>query len=135
MDLNEIRSTIDKIDSKILKLLNDRMEQSLLAKKFKSSIEDLEREKAIMEKLNNSPNPLLESEFKESIYSLIISWSKKLQARDYKVIGFQGEHGAYSEDAARNWDKELLAVQCTTFNEVFERVDSNLFDFGIVPVE
>ncbi|MCL2155601.1 MAG: chorismate mutase [Leptospirales bacterium] len=135
MDLNEIRSTIDRIDSKILKLLNDRMEQSLLAKKFKSSIEDLEREKAIMEKLKNSSNLLLESEFKEDIYSLIISWSKKLQARDYKVIGFQGEHGAYSEDAARHWDKELLAVQCTTFNEVFERVDSNLFDFGIVPVE
>ena len=79
MDLNEIRVTIDKIDSKILKLLNDRMEQSLLAKKFKSSIEDLEREKAIMEKIKNSPTPLLEPEFKESIYRLIISWSKKLQ--------------------------------------------------------
>jgi prephenate dehydratase/chorismate mutase/prephenate dehydratase len=135
MDLNEIRSAIDQIDSKILKLLNDRMEQALLAKRFKSSIEDLGREKAIMDKLKNSPNTLLENELKESIYKTIFSWSKKLQEKDCKVIGFQGDHGAYSEDAARNWDKELLAISCTTFNDVFERVNSNLFDYGIVPVE
>jgi prephenate dehydratase/chorismate mutase/prephenate dehydratase len=135
MDLNEIRSTIDRIDSKILKLLNDRMEQALLAKRFKSSIEDLEREKAVIEKIKNSPNPLLEPGLKENIYKLVISWSKELQAMDCKIIGFQGEHGAYSEDAARKWDKDLLAIPCTTFNEVFEGVNSSLFDFGIVPVE
>ena len=82
MNLNEIRDAIDRIDSNILKLLNDRMEQALLAKKFKSSIEDSEREKAIMEKLKNSPHPLLEDEFKESVYKLIISYSKKLQAKE-----------------------------------------------------
>jgi len=35
MKLDEIRHRIDLIDSKILKLLNDRMEQGLLAKRFK----------------------------------------------------------------------------------------------------
>ena len=39
MKLEEIRNTIDQIDAKILKLLNDRMEQALLANKFKKSIE------------------------------------------------------------------------------------------------
>jgi len=84
MDLNEIRGTIDRIDSKILKLLNDRMEQALLAKRFKSSIEDLEREKAIMEKLKNSATPFLENEFKEAVYGLIFAYSKKLQEKDLK---------------------------------------------------
>ncbi len=135
MKLNEIRTTIDQIDSKILKLLNDRMEQALLAKKFKSSIEDPEREKAIMDKLKNSPNPLLDPELTESIYKMIISWSKELQSKDHLVIGFQGEHGAYSEDAARRWNSELLTIPCTTFNEVFEGVNSGMFDFGLVPVE
>jgi len=135
MNLNEIRTTIDRIDSKILKLLNDRMEQALLAKRFKSSIEDLDREKAIMEKLKKSPQSLLDSELKENIYKLIISRSKELQARDCKIIGFQGEHGAYSEDAARKWDNDLIAIPCTTFNDVFEGVNSCWFDFGIVPVE
>ena len=84
MDLNEIRGTIDRIDSEILKLLNDRMEQAMLAKRFKSSIEDLDREKVIMEKLKNSATPLLENEFKEDIYKLIFLYSKKLQERDLK---------------------------------------------------
>lgn len=59
MKLEEIRTAIDQIDSKILKLLNDRMEQTALAKKFKSSIEDPQREKDIMEKLKHTPNSLL----------------------------------------------------------------------------
>ncbi len=135
MKLNEIRTNIDQIDSKILKLLNDRMEQALLAKKFKNSIEDPEREKAIMEKLKHTPNSLLDSVLTESIYKLILSWSKELQAKDCMVIGFQGEHGAYSEDAARRWDKDLLTIPCTTFNGVFEGVSSGMFDYGVVPVE
>ena len=40
MNLDEIRNNIDQIDAKILKLLNDRMEQALLSKKFKTEIED-----------------------------------------------------------------------------------------------
>jgi prephenate dehydratase/chorismate mutase/prephenate dehydratase len=135
MKLKEIRTAIDQIDSKILKLLNDRMEQALLAKKFKNTIEDPEREKAIIEKLKNTQNSLLDPSITESIYKIIISWSKELQARNYQVIGFQGEHGAYSEEAARKWNMDLLTIPCTTFNEVFEGVNSGMFDYGIVPVE
>ena len=79
MNLNEIRDTIDRIDSEILKLLNDRMEQALLSKRFKTSIEDPEREKAIIERLKSLPHPRLEPELIESIYRLIFTWSKKLQ--------------------------------------------------------
>ncbi|HQO40003.1 MAG TPA: chorismate mutase, partial [Spirochaetota bacterium] len=93
MKLEEIRNNIDLIDSKILKLLNDRMEQALLAKKFKSKIEDKERENEVMERLKKNPHTLLQPGFTESIYKMIITWGKELQAKDYSVIGFQGEHG------------------------------------------
>ncbi len=135
MNLNEIRNNIDQIDAKILKLLNDRMEQALLSKKFKTAIEDPEREKQLLEKVRKSPNALLDGDLTESLYQNIISWSKKLQAKDHLVIGFQGEHGAYSEEAAREWDRDLVAIPCTTFNDVFSGVDSGMFDYGIVPVE
>lgn len=135
MKLEEIRNTIDQIDSKILKLLNDRMEQALLANKFKTSIEDPAREKEIIEKIKHTPNLLLEPSFTESMYKLVISWSKELQSRNYQVIGFQGEHGAYSEESARRWNRDLLTIPCTTFNGVFEGVHSGMFDYGIVPVE
>ncbi|HPD77479.1 MAG TPA: chorismate mutase, partial [Spirochaetota bacterium] len=101
MKLEEIRNIIDQIDSKILKLLNERMEQALLANKFKKAIEDTAREKEILEKIKHTPNLLLEPSFTEPLYKLIISWSKELQGRNYQVVGFQGEHGAYSEEAAR----------------------------------
>jgi len=135
MKLEEIRNTIDQIDSKILKLLNDRMEQALLANKFKKSIEDTAREQEILDKIKHTPNLLLEPSFTESMYKLIITWSKELQGRNYQVIGFQGEHGAYSEEAARRWNHDLLTIPCTTFNGVFEGVDSGMFDYGVVPVE
>lgn len=135
MKLEEIRNNIDLIDSKILKLLNERMEQALLAKKFKSRIEDQDREKEVMARLRKNPHTLLQPEFTESLYKMIITWGKELQARDYSVIGFQGEHGAYSEEAARYWNTELVTMPCTTFNDVFEGVNSGMFDFGIVPVE
>lgn len=135
MKLEEIRNNIDLIDSRILKLLNERMEQALLAKKFKSRIEDQEREREVMDRLRKSPHTLLQPEFTESLYRMIITWGKELQAKDYSVIGFQGEHGAYSEEAARHWNRELVTMPCTTFNGVFEGVASGMFDYGIVPVE
>jgi prephenate dehydratase/chorismate mutase/prephenate dehydratase len=135
MKLNEIRNSIDLIDSRILKLLNDRMEQALLAKKFKNRIEDLEREKDLMVRLKQNPNALIDPEFTESLYKTILSFSKKIQTRDCVVTGFQGEHGAYSEEAARVWNKNFVTIPCITFNEVFEGVNSGMFDYGVVPVE
>ncbi len=135
MNLDEIRNNIDQIDAKILKLLNDRMEQALLSKKFKTEIEDTERENQLLEKVKNSPNALLDGNLTETLYKNIITWSKKLQAKNHMVIGFQGEHGAYSEEAARTWDNKLVTIPCTTFNDVFAGVASGMFDYGIVPVE
>lgn len=135
MKLDEIRQNIDLIDSKILKLLNDRMEQGLLAKKFKEKIEDPQREKDVLKAVKNNANALLESKFSEDVYNTIIAFSKKLQTKDLIITGFQGEHGAYSEEAVRCYNKEYVTIPCTTFNEVFEGVNSGMYDYGIVPVE
>jgi len=35
MNLNDIRTDIDRIDARILSLLNERMEKALLTKRFK----------------------------------------------------------------------------------------------------
>jgi prephenate dehydratase/chorismate mutase len=135
MKLNEVRQNIDLIDSKILNLLNDRMEQGLLAKRFKEKIEDPAREQEVMKRVVSNPNALIESEFSENIYKQIIAFSKKLQSQPLSLTGFQGEHGAYSEAAVRHYNKDYVTIPCTTFNEVFEGVNSGLYDFGIVPVE
>ncbi|MBW2065803.1 MAG: chorismate mutase, partial [Deltaproteobacteria bacterium] len=40
MSLEKIREQIDYIDSKIIRLLNERMEHALMARKFKTGVED-----------------------------------------------------------------------------------------------
>lgn len=135
MKVNQLRENIDRIDQQILKLLNDRMEQAVMVRKFKANTEDPEREKHVMKKISDNSTGLLESSFTEKLYRLIIEESKKVQENPHTVIGFQGEHGAYSEEAARKWDKTGVAVPCMEFEDVFEGVESGLFDYGIVPVE
>ena len=135
MNLKEIRKTIDLLDSKILNLLNGRMEQVLMAKRFKSQIEDRERERELLDRIRRNSTGLINAEFMEKIYIEIIKEGKKLQQKDCKLIAFQGEHGAYSEVASREWNSDLIPMPCSEFAVVFEGVTSGLYDYGIVPVE
>lgn len=135
MSLKEVRKKIDLIDSNILKLLNDRMELVLMSKKFKSQIEDKEREKELLDSVKENLTGLINDKFIEKIYTEIIKEGKKLQQKEYELIAFQGEHGAYCEVASREWNNDLIPVPCSEFAGVFEGVESGLYDYGIVPVE
>lgn len=135
MNLNEIRKNINFLDSKIMNLLNDRMELSLMAKSFKSQIEDSERERELLDRIRRNATGLIDAEFLEKIYIEIIKKSKNLQQKDCKLIAFQGEHGAYSEVASKEWNSNLIPIPCIEFADVLEGVTSGLYNFGIVPVE
>lgn len=135
MSLEKVRKRIDTIDFKIVRLLNDRMEQALMAKKFKATVEDPERERVLMEAVRKRASGLINGEFIENVYLQILKQSKDLQQRDHALIAFQGEHGAYGEVAARQWNKDLVPIPCEDFSNVFENVDMGVTDFGIVPVE
>jgi len=135
MDLKEIRNNIDRIDSEILALLSNRMELGLIAKKFKSQIEDGDREKEVLERIRKSATGLIHAEFIEKLYAEIIKENKTLQQSDYELIAFQGEHGAFAEVASGEWKSHLIAVPFAEYGEVFKGVESGLCDYGIVPVE
>lgn len=52
------------------------------------------------------------------------------------IVAFQGEHGAYSEEACRQYFGEAVqALPCRTFEDIFAAVESGQADFGAVPVE
>ena len=51
-------------------------------------------------------------------------------------IAFQGERGAYSEEAAvKFFGKAIEPVPNASFDQVFEQVESGGSDYGIVPIE
>lgn len=135
MTLEEIRADIDRLDSRILKLLNDRMEQALMVRKLKEKIADPERERQVLERIRGSAPELLHPEFIDRVYGNIMQESKALQQENRLLIAFQGEHGAYSEVAARSWDPKPVPIPRPEFADLFEGVEGGLFDYGVVPVE
>ncbi len=135
MTLDDVREKIDYFDNETIHFLIKRIENSLLSKKLKKVVEDKQRENQIFKRIKSNYSDLLSEDFLESIYKLIIEHSKLLQKQGKKLIAFQGEHGAYSEVAAKKWDKNFMPISCSSFNEVFEKVKNSLCDFGIVPVE
>ncbi len=135
MNLKDVNEKIEFLDSKILQFLNSRMELVLMAKKFESQIKEHEREKEFLDRIRKNSTGLINAEFIEKIYNEIIKESKNLQEKDYKLIVFQGEHGAYGEVAAWEWNMDFIPVPCNEFAALFEGVKSGLYDYGIVPVE
>ena len=52
------------------------------------------------------------------------------------IIAFQGEHGAFSEQAAHAYClKSTRTVPCKTFPDVFRAVDKTSVRYGIIPIE
>ena len=52
------------------------------------------------------------------------------------TIGFQGEHGAYSEEAIyKQFGREVKTVPTVSIHEVFNLTEAGEFDLGVVPVE
>jgi prephenate dehydratase/chorismate mutase len=135
MDLDDIRKKIDTIDFEILKLLNSRMEFALRTKKFKTAITDEKRESEVLDYIQKHSQGLIEPQFCKRLFLEIISESKRLQGEKLQLIGFQGEHGSFSEIAARRYNPGLIYISCTEFREIFEAVETGLLHLGIVPVE
>ena len=53
-----------------------------------------------------------------------------------KKVSFQGEHGAYSESAAKKFfEEEIETVPCNSFEDVLELTENGESDYSILPVE
>ena len=52
------------------------------------------------------------------------------------IVAFQGEHGAYSEEAIyQHFGSEVETLPCRTFGEIFRAVEAGQATHGMVPVE
>ncbi len=124
MDLEKIRSAIDRIDDEIVKLLSRRLEHALRLKRLKTGIVEPERERQVIEHVRRCSHAVMAPEFTERLYRTIIEESIHIQNKNLRLIGFQGEHGAYSEAAALRYDQSLLPIPCAGFDEVFHEVET-----------
>lgn len=52
------------------------------------------------------------------------------------TVAFQGEHGAYSEEAiVQHFGENVDTLPCHAFDHIFEAVEAGRADFGLLPVE
>ena len=137
MNLEKLREKIDLIDLDILRLLNERVELALQTRRFKSSVYDRERERLLYSRLKDRlrifdliPQDLVKKLFKE-----VVDACRGSQSQEKILLGFQGEHGAYGEEAARCYDPDLVSIPCGQFSDVFDAVENGHLDLGMVPVE
>ncbi|MDD5288295.1 MAG: prephenate dehydratase [Dehalococcoidales bacterium] len=138
MSLEEMRKNIDEVDDKIVRLIAERVRQSksIGKEKHKSGkpIEDANREEKVLAHIRGiAREEKLDEKETEAIYRQIIKSSKSVQGI---VVAFQGEIGAYSEEAAfQHFGQSVSAKPCESFDDVFKLVEKGEAPYGVVPIE
>jgi len=138
MSLEDLRKKIDEADAKIAQLIAERIKIAQEIGKEKqrqgAQLEDREREKKVLENVRRIARDMnLNQEDIESIYQQIVTVSKRKQGI---VVAFQGEIGAYSEEAALHFFGPSIHVKaCESLDDVFKAVEQDETQFGVVPVE
>jgi chorismate mutase / prephenate dehydratase len=138
MSLDELRKQIDDLDARIVYLIAARMEiiKTIGREKRDSgqAIEDKVREKIVLDRVKNlALAQNLNTEEIEKIYRHIINASKEIQG---VTVAFQGEPGAYSEEAAYQYFGASSRLKpCENLEDVFQAVEKGEVQYGLVPVE
>ncbi len=135
MNPEKIINQIEIIDSRIVELLNQRMEKIVIAKKFSEENGLAAGCGEVSDSVFHRAHSLLDDDFLKCIYEKIAGQSSAIGSRDLKIMAFQGEHGAYSEMASKTWNDKFVPIPCGEFSDVFSGVENGLYDYGIVPVE
>ena len=138
MSIKKHRAAIDKIDAKIVYLLNRRTVHVLGIGKDKLAAGKApyqhDREQVLLRricKLNDGPIP---DESLRHIYREVMSSSIALQ-KTFK-IAFLGPEATYTHQAAvRRFGTSLDYAPQKTIAEVFAEVEKNRAEYGVVPVE
>ncbi|MFA6448456.1 MAG: prephenate dehydratase [bacterium] len=134
MGKEEIRRRIDEIDAETLKLLSERAGLAKEIAQFKKAFYDPARERAIFErlfKLNGGP---LKEEHVASIFREILSVCRSLQKP--MTVAFLGPRATFSHSAAiERFGTTIIEHPCEDIATVFDEVEKDLADFGVVPFE
>ena len=138
MNLDDWRSRINSLDDEILKLLNQRGTAALQIGELKRQ-QDLpyfipEREAQVLERLVAlSPGPLGADAIR-AIWREILSASLALEHP--LPVAYLGPAGTFAHQAAtRRFGSSARFRPVRTIADVFDEVERDLAEFGVVPVE
>ncbi len=138
MSLEDLRNKIDDLDGRIVRLIAERLRvvEGIGEEKKKQGreVKDARREVRVLEHVRAiAREENISEEAVESIYQRVMTISRGAQG---VIVAFQGEIGAYSEEAAFHFFGPLIQVKpCESLDIVFKNVEQGEVRFGIVPIE
>ena len=154
------RRRIDSIDDELLRLINERAQLAVEVGKIKlrseSPLCDQDREREVLSRVSRANCGPLSDQSVTKIFQCVIDEIRLRQSRvfhaplptseaadhggiarpRYGRVAFQGERGAFSEEAAVELlGEEVELVPRPTFESLFEALDGGAADALIVPLE
>ena len=138
MKINKLRKTVDSLDSRILRLLNERAKVILgigkLKAKTKSSIYVPEREKEVYKKLAAHNAGPLSTNSLRAIFREIMSGSFELERP--LSIAYLGPECTFTHLAGiKKFGSSVAYQACGTITDIFSEVEKGVADYGVVPIE
>lgn len=162
MNLEECRKEIDSIDKELVALFVKRMNVAKEVAKYKKetgkAIYDAERERQLLEKVENTAGEEF-GDYTRRLYSSILELSRNYQSKslamssglsrdiikateetpqlfpEKAVVACQGVEGAHSSAACQKIFEKPSIMYCQSFESVFQAVESGLCAYGVVPLE
>ncbi len=134
----KLRDALRSKDDEIVRLLRERAELSVEMGKVKTKnglhIYDPAQESKIFSRLEEMNGGLLPPRSLKVIFSEILSASRALQ--EPLSIAYLGPEASFTHMAAKaQFGESTLYAPQTTILDVFDRVEKNRVNYGVVPVE
>lgn len=139
MSLEDLRDRIDKIDTEMIRLLNERAdivhEVGVVKKREGLEIYAPEREEKLLRSLvTKGEGGRLPEDSIRAIYREIMSAALALE-EDLK-IAYLGPAGTWTHQAAiGKFGHSVKYLPQPSFADVFEQVERRVADYGVVPIE
>ncbi|MBU4376277.1 MAG: prephenate dehydratase [Candidatus Omnitrophica bacterium] len=138
MNLARLRKKIDKLDERILNLLNGRAKLSLAIGKVKSrqraNIYSPDREREVYRSITSANKGPLSNDSLRAIYGEVMSGCLTLQMPS--KIAYLGPSRTFTHIAAlKKFGKSLDYLECNSIADVFTEVERGRANYGVVPIE
>lgn len=162
MNIDNLRSQIDKIDTQLVELFKNRMQISLEIAKYKKAsgmpVFDVSRERSLLHKVSESAGSDFEV-YMRVFFSMLMDVSRSYQHKfladtsklgekiqtaveqtpklfpEKAVVACQGMEGAFSQYACDKLFAIPNIMYFTSFENVIQAVSSGLCRYGVLPIE
>ncbi len=137
-NLNDLRKEIDKLDSRIIDLINKRGKVSQdigeSKKKKKQPIYSPDRESKVYDRVEGKNTGPLANDSMKAIYAEIMSACISLE--EGLTIAYLGPELTFTNQAAlKKFGSSVSYLSCDSISDVFREVEKGNANYGVVPIE